>query len=142
MVQNGDPVRTKMFTMRLSEEESTRLTFLAEYHGASPSTYLRMLMKREEAEVLKTAPPFVVSKEHELILDCLAFGGPATTDRVFEATKAMSKDPEKWTRGRFTATFDELCSVNFVVKDGTTKVSKFALTELGIRNLQRLRARR
>jgi hypothetical protein len=41
-------MRERMFTMRLSEEESTRLDHVAAHYGLNGAGLLRMLLKREE----------------------------------------------------------------------------------------------
>jgi predicted DNA binding CopG/RHH family protein len=46
-VQNAD-MRERMFTMRLSEEESTRLDKLAAHYGLNAAGLIRMLLKKEE----------------------------------------------------------------------------------------------
>jgi predicted DNA binding CopG/RHH family protein len=56
-VQNAD-MRERMFTMRLSEEESTRLDKLAAHYGLNAAGLIRMVLKKEErALAVETAAP-------------------------------------------------------------------------------------
>jgi hypothetical protein len=58
-MQNAVAMRERMFTMRLSEDESKRLDALAEHYGLNGAGLIRMLLKREEEAVERNR------REHE-----------------------------------------------------------------------------
>ena len=47
-MQNAATMRERMFTMRLSEEESLRLDRVAAHYGVNAANLVRMLLKRED----------------------------------------------------------------------------------------------
>ena len=56
-MQTGS-VRERMFTMRMSKEESDRLDALAEHFGLNAVGVLRLLMKEKTRELgIEPAPP-------------------------------------------------------------------------------------
>jgi predicted DNA-binding protein len=59
-------MREKLFTMRMSEEESLRLETVARHYGLNAAGVIRMLIKREHDVVGREkspAPPAVAKKK-------------------------------------------------------------------------------
>jgi hypothetical protein len=50
----ANEMRERMFTMRLSAEESARLDALAEHYGLNAAGLIRMLLKKEQRELNET----------------------------------------------------------------------------------------
>jgi hypothetical protein len=46
-----EPMREKMFTLRLSEEEMARLDFLSKHFGLNAAGLIRMLLKEKERDI-------------------------------------------------------------------------------------------
>lgn len=47
----ADLVRERLFTMRMSDEESARLDFIAKHYGLNAANAIRMVLKKEEARI-------------------------------------------------------------------------------------------
>lgn len=56
-------MREKLFTMRVSEEESARLELVAKHYGLNAAGALRMLIKREADAIVANRPKPATSKK-------------------------------------------------------------------------------
>jgi hypothetical protein len=66
MRETAANMREKLFTMRMSEEESLRLETVARHYGLNAAGVIRMLIKREHDVVGREkspAPPAVAKKK-------------------------------------------------------------------------------
>ena len=50
-------MRERMFTMRLSDDESRRLDRLSSHYGLNAAGLIRMLLKREDGQIAATGTP-------------------------------------------------------------------------------------
>jgi hypothetical protein len=57
MRETAANMREKLFTMRMSEEESLRLDAVARHYGLNAAGVLRMLVKREHDVVAREKTP-------------------------------------------------------------------------------------
>jgi predicted DNA-binding protein len=62
MRQDAAAMREKLFTMRMSDEESTRLDTVAKHYGLNAAGVLRMLVKREYDSIARTEQDVRLSK--------------------------------------------------------------------------------
>jgi hypothetical protein len=66
MRETAANMREKLFTMRMSEEESSRLEIVARHYGLNAAGVIRMLIKREHDQVAREkspTPPVVTKKK-------------------------------------------------------------------------------
>ena len=89
MVQTDD-MRERMFTMRLSKEESDRLDALAEHFGINAVGIIRMLLKEKAREL---GMPTISLGEAALIRQ--KAGIPASSMPYVHSPKRTTKKPAK-----------------------------------------------
>lgn len=55
-MHHAEPVREKLFTMRMSAEEWTRAEALAKHYGVTVAALVRMMLLEKERELAEPSP--------------------------------------------------------------------------------------
>jgi hypothetical protein len=113
-------MRERLFTMRMSEEESARMEAIGKHYSINGAAVIRMLLKKEHRKLLDVE---LQPEDFELLRTLPADGSPMTRPLLEKALKGELHGKVPW----FGPSVSRLLRHELVSRDG----KNFALTTAG-----------